>query len=561
MKPSTREIFNRENQGRPTVQIWGSKGMASSAVPEATNAAVDVLKAGGNAVDACIAMAAVLAVTTPHFAGLAGDAAWLIYSAKNGEFYHLDGYSTVPKELTAEFLQQHFDLNPERDAVAFREEPPNYRNSSVVISMVPGTPAALYEAWKRFGTQPFDSLMASAITYAENGFPINNYLAEWLEKGREKLGQFPSSKRIFFNGGESGKKVLGEGDTLIQKDLAITLRRYAADPENGLYRGITARMIVDYCRKAGSVLNLEDLANYKAVWRPSCCKGNYKGYEVIVTGPPTAGIHVLQALNILETFSPLSDLGYHSAECLHVLIQACKLALADRRGLVGDPDFMDMNVEALLDKGYAASRAKLIQPRRATAAAAGGGSTADQTTHYVVIDRSGNIVAGTQSIGMEFGSGEVVEGTGLCMNDRTWSMSLSEGPNKVRPGRRPNIGHAPTIVMSNGKPWMALGSPGGFGIVQYVLQTIINVIDFGFDIQSAIEAPRFRIQDLEFTVGLEKRIDPAVREVLAGWGHNLIVWPEWTNNVGGVEAFAVDHKTGNILGGYDPRRNSMAGGL
>lgn len=267
MNASTLEIFSRENQGRPPVQIWGKKGMASSAVPEATTAAVDILQAGGNAVDAGVAMAAALAVTTPHWAGLAGESAWLIYIARTNEFYHLDGYSIVPRALTAEFLREYFAIDAARDAVALGEEPPDYRNYGVAISMVPGTPDALYSVWKRFGTKPFDSLTASAIHLAENGFPINSYLAGWLEKGRAKLSRFPASKKVFFKGGEEGKEVLGEGDTLIQKDLAATLRRYGADPENDFYRGITARMIVDYCHKAGSVITFEDLADYKPVWR------------------------------------------------------------------------------------------------------------------------------------------------------------------------------------------------------------------------------------------------------------------------------------------------------
>jgi len=162
---------------------------------------------------------------------------------------------------------------------------------------------------------------------------------------------------------------------------------------------------------------------------------------------------------------------------------------------------------------------------------------------------------------MNFGCGEIAEGTGLCLNDRSWAMSLRHGPNQVRPGYRPNIGHAPTIVMLDGKPVIALGSPGGLGIVQYVVQTLVNVLDYGMDIQEAIEAPRFRVQDLGVEVGLESRIDAAVRERLVEMGHNVIVWPEWTNNVGGAEAFLIDHRTGNILGGYDPRRNSLAVGV
>lgn len=556
MKTSSQEVFLAEVRNRPGVQVWGQKALASSMHPEATAAALKVLQQGGNAVDAAIALGAALSVTSQNLAGLAGESAWLIYRASTGEFRHLDGYSTCPERLTAGFLERHFSLDPLRDLAAFAEEPEGRRHHGVAIAMVPGTPAAWYEAWKKFGSRPFASLLDDAIRLAKNGFPVNRYLAGSLQLYEQKLALFPSTKRIFF---DAAGKVVGEGASLVQSDLAATLERLAADPENEFYRGATARAIVEYCKKAGAVCTLDDFSRYRAVWRDALT-GNYRGHAVTVTGAPTSGLHVLQGLNILENF-PLSDLGYHSPESLHVLIQACKLVLADRRATAGDPDFLEIDTAALLDKSYAKARAGLIEEKRATPAAVGGRSVAESTSHFVVLDEMGNIVSGTQTIGADFGSGEVMEGTGLVMNDRTWWMSLRGGPNAVVPHQRANIGHAPTVVFSGNRPWMVLGSPGGSGIVQYVIQTVVNVIDYGLDMQSAIEAPRFRIMDLEYSTAVERRIAEKVREVLADWGHKLLVYPEWTDRVGGVTGLSIDPRTGNILGGYDPRRNCAAGGL
>lgn len=189
------------------------------------------------------------------------------------------------------------------------------------------------------------------------------------------------------------------------------------------------------------------------------------------------------------------------------------------------------------------------------------GFAGSSTTHFVVADGAGNIVNATQTIGSGFGCGEVVEGTGMFMNDRTWWMALAGSPNTVAPGHRANIGHAPTMLAAGGRPYAALGSPGGLGIVQYVIQTIVNMVDYGLDVQSAIEAPRFKLEDLAGRVGIEKRVSAAVRRELAELGHEVVDYPEWTDRVGGVEGVFVDADTGNMLGGYDPRRNSLAAGL
>lgn len=557
MKESAAEILARENHGRPPVQIWGTEAIVSSMHPQATQVAGDILKQGGNAVDAAVGLGAAMSVTNPDWCSLGGDSVWLIYRAESNQFYYADGYSKCPAGMTPEVLEKHFGLDPKDFPGAYKEEPAGDRDVGMITAMVPGTPALWLRSWERFGRFAFQKILQPAIDLAANGFPINRYLAQQLQdKGREKLGRFQSSRKIFF---KPNGDVLGEGETLLQKDLAQTLKRLASGGQAEFYQGDTARLIAEFSSDHGGVMTLPDLKDFDLSWG-STHTGNYRGVEIVTSGPPTSGIHLLQAMNILESF-PLASLGYHSAESLHLMIEALKLARSDRRRYAGDPDFLPIPIENLLDKKDALEKARSIQFGVAGRKDPGAESTADSTTHFVVRDQEGNIVSGTQTIGSVFGCGEVVENTGILMNDRTWWMALGDGPNRVAPGHKANIGHSPAILLSRGRPFMALGSPGGDGIIQYVMQTIFNTIDYGFNIQEAIEAPRFRCIGVGPQVNVEKRIDAAVLVRLKSWGHTIIEYPEWTSSVGAVEGFMMDLQTGNIMGGYDPRRNSMAMGF
>lgn len=552
MHASDRAVLAAEMGGRPAVQVRGRHSMVSSMAPEATLAALGVLRGGGNAVDAAIAAAAALAVVSPTWSGLAGDSAWLVRWAETGEFLHLDGYSRCPAGLTAALLAERFGPGGGR---ALREEPPGERHAGVVTSLVPGTPAALALAARRFATRPMPGLLAPAVELAEEGFPVNAYLARMLAECAGKMAPFPASRRVFFD----DDLPLAEGQTLHQPDLARTLRRFADDPEGEFARGETGSLIVAHMAANDGVMTADDLAAYQAVWR-GCPEIGYRGRRVVSTGLPTAGEHLLQALGLLDRFD-LAGLGYHSAAALHRLIQCCKLALADRRRWGGDPDQGAALPGDLLHPARLDRLAASIDPERCTPAAPGEPRTAQSTTFFVVADRWGNIVAATQSIGENAGCGEVAEGTGLLMNDRSWWMSLDDGPNAVAPGRRAGIGHAPAILLRDGRPDLALGSPGGFGIVPYVVQVLTNVVDHGMDAQAAIEAPRFRLDDLDRTVFMEGRIAEATRAELARMGHAVTTTGPWVDRVGAVEAVQFHAATGSPLGGSDPRRNSMAAGL
>lgn len=550
-----RSTLIRELGGRPPIQIWGTRGMVSSMHPLASQAAADVLREGGNAVDAAIALGGVISVTSPDWAGLAGDSAWLVYASESRSFHFLDGYSTCPSEISADLLAARFGLDAARDVRPFNEEPRESRNVGMLTAMVPGTPAAWAALSRRFGKLPFERLFDHAVEIAERGFPVNQYLALALQGYEKKLRLFESTRSIVCDG--SGN-ILGEGERLRQPDLARTLRRIATRGHDGFYAGETADMMVDYSQRNGGVITKDDLREYRAVWR-DVLSGSYRGKTIIVSPPPTAGAHLLQALNILEGFD-LSGLAYHGAHALHLQIEAIKLALSDRRATAGDPDFLEIDTARLIDRRYADElRAKIDSTHVMRGSAQS--FSADSTTHFVVVDEAGNVVSATQTIGSRFGCGEVIGGTGMFMNDRTWWMALRDSPNQVAPRHRASIGHAPVVIVENDRPAVAAGSPGGFGIVQYMVQVIVNMVDYGLDIQSAIEAPRFKVESLDGRVGIEKRVDADVRKVLLAKGHQLLEFPDWTDHVGGVEGVSIDFRSGHLLGGYDPRRNSMAIGL
>ena len=552
------ETYKQEQGNRPEVEIRGKEAMVSSTQPLATLAGAKILMAGGNAVDAAAAVGAALNVTQSDMNQIGGDTVMLIYWAETGEFTTIDAYSKVPSNPQLRDMLEALPGvkgNPE----AYKEEPranPRPRGDGVLVSMIPGTAAAWTRAVERFGTKPLSEILAPAIEYAEKGFPINAGFARSLKRNSEAMMKYPSSAKIYYPGG----KPLEEGDLLVQRDLGSTFRKIAEGGFDVFYKGEIAKAIVDYVQANGGVITKEDMANYDVAWRKPY-RTDYRGYDVIATPPPTAGIHVLQQLNIVENYD-LAKMGYHSADALHVLIEATKLAGADRRGMGGDPDFVDMPMTGLLSKPYAAKRKALIDMNKAMAPKYVAGDAlayeSEDTTHFVVIDKWGNMVSCTTTLGGGFGSKEIIDGTGIMLQDRTWWLALDPpSPNIVAPNRRANIGHSPIMMMKDGKPFMAIGSPGGDTIRQTVFQGIVNVIDFGLNIQQAIEAARFSANPLDNEVRIEPRISAEVLAELERRGHKLNRTAPWSGS-GNLEGFTIDPATGAILGGYDPRRNSIA---
>ena len=552
------ETYKQEQGNRPEVEIRGKEAMVSSTQPLATLAGAKILMAGGNAVDAAAAVGAALNVTQSDMNQIGGDTVMLIYWAETGEFTTIDAYSKVPSNPQLRDMLEALPGvkgNPE----AYKEEPranPRPRGDGVLVSMIPGTAAAWTRAVERFGTKPLSEILAPAIEYAEKGFPINAGFARSLKRNSEAMMKYPSSAKIYYPGG----KPLEEGDLLVQRDLGSTFRKIAEGGFDVFYKGEIAKAIVDYVQANGGVITKEDMANYDVAWRKPY-RTDYRGYDVIAAPPPTAGIHVLQQLNIVENYD-LAKMGYHSADALHVLIEATKLAGADRRGMGGDPDFVDMPMTGLLSKPYAAKRKALIDMNKAMAPKYVAGDAlayeSEDTTHFVVIDKWGNMVSCTTTLGGGFGSKEIIDGTGIMLQDRTWWLALDPpSPNIVAPNRRANIGHSPIMMMKDGKPFMAIGSPGGDTIRQTVFQGIVNVIDFGLNIQQAIAAARFSANPLDNEVRIEPRISAEVLAELERRGHKLNRTAPWSGS-GNLEGFTIDPATGAILGGYDPRRNSIA---
>jgi gamma-glutamyltranspeptidase/glutathione hydrolase len=402
---------------------------------------------------------------------------------------------------------------------------------------------------------PIGELLAPAARLAKSGIVVNRYLAESFRLSETKLRAHPSSVTAFFGDDEASPK---EGSILLQKDLGETLGELAEHGIEAFYRGVIAERIAAYAQDHGGSMSTADFAEYRAVWR-HVHHGGYRGIDVVVTGAPTAGVHLLQALAVLERFD-LRALGYHSPASLHLLIESTKRALAERRALGGDPDHLVLDQDELVAPSRIDTLCSSIRNDEATAISELQ-SLGASTTHFLVRDVVGNLVSATQSLGSRFGCGEVVAGTGLLMNDRSWWMSLADGPNVIAPGRRANIGHSSAILRDAGMPIAALGSPGGFGILQYITQTIVNMRDYGFDVQDAIEAPRFRLEGLGRRVWIERRIERDTRAALARLGHEVVEYPAWTDRMGGVEGIEIDGRSGAMLGGYDPRRNSMALGV
>ena len=557
------QTYQSEQGYRPEVEIWGREAMVVSTVPLATQAGARILAAGGNAVDAAVAVGAALNVTWFNNCQLGGDTVMLIYWAETGEFITLDAYSKVPANPE---LRERLKALPgvKGNPEAHQEEPRTRsaetgfrpRGDGVLVSMIPGTTAAWTRAMERFGTKPLDEVFAPAIDYAENGFPVNSGLARSLQSSAEIMMKYPSTVKAFYAGGRPPKP----GELLVQKDLAGTLRKIASGGFDAFYKGEIAEAIVDYVQASGGLITMDDMAAYDVVWRQPY-RTTYRGYDIVAAPPPTAGIHVLQQLNIVEGYR-LSQMGYHSADALHVMIEATKLAGADRRAMGGDPDFVDMPVEGLLSKEYAAARRALIDMNRAMGPKYEGGDPlayeSQDTTHFVVRDRWGNIVSTTTTLGSGFGSKEVIEGTGLLLQDRTWWLALDPpSPNVVAPGRRANIGHSPIIILKDEEPFMAIGSPGGDTIRQTVFQGIVNVIDFGLNIQQAVEAARFAANPLENDVRIDSRISTDVLAELERRGHVLARVGPW-RGPGTLEAFLIDDESGVIMAGYDPKGGSIA---
>lgn len=529
--------------------------MVASQEAKATRIGVDILRRGGNAIDAAVAVGFALAVTLPRAGNLGGGGFMMIYLKKEERSIAIDYREKSPSGLTRDaFLDEGGRFLPEKS------------QSSGLGVGVPGTVAGLALAHARYGSGAFSlaQLIEPAESLAREGFIVEDDLADSLPAASRRLGRFTSSRKIFFN--ENGI-IKAHGDLLVQADLARTLRKIAASGVKGFYEGEIARLTAAAVNEIGGVMTAEDIRRYQAIERPSL-KGSFRGYDIHAMPPPSSGgVHLLQLLNILEPFK-LSDMGHNSARTIHLMTEAMKLAYADRAEFLGDPEHHQNPVRSLTSKRYADHLRATINLERARPSSEIKFGQAldfesDQTTHFSIVDREGNAVSNTYTLNFSYGLGKVVEGAGFLLNNELDDFAARENApnaygvlggaaNAVGPDKRPLSSMSPTIVTRDREVELVTGSPGGSRIITIVLQNILNVLDHDMNIAEATAAARVHHQLHPDELRVESGISLDTLRLLEGLGHRVKVQP----SIGSLQT--VQKRSGWLLGATDQRQR---GGL
>jgi gamma-glutamyltranspeptidase/glutathione hydrolase len=528
---------------RPDVR--GTRGGVSSDHPLATQEGLRVLEAGGNAVDAALAVAGVLAVVRPHMNGVGGDAFILYYEASSGRVYALNGSGRAGALATPAFF---------RDKGL--DEVPSTGPMSV---SVPGAVAAWWDLSQRFGTMPFGKLLEPAIHYARDGFPVSTRLAQDFREQGGSLNE--AGRALYLPGGEPPPV----GSLLKNPALAATLERIAREGKDGFYRGPVAQRLAAFLEAEGGYLRAGDFAAHTSTWVEPL-RGDYLGHEMLVFPPNSQGITQLQLFGMAKSFD-LKDMGHNSSRYLHTLIELKKLAFADRDRWVADPEKADIPVGQLLDSAYLAARARLVDPDHAATSVEPGvggepgndpGSRDDSgdTVYLTVVDGDGNAVSWIQSNFAGFGSGLLEPETGVLLQNRGSLFTLEDGhPDQVAPNKRPFHTLTPMMALRDGRLAFTLGTPGGDSQTQSLLQIVNNLLLFGMTPQEAIEAPRFR-SNSGVNVSIEDRVPAPVRSELEAMGHDLRVVQGWTATFGGAQMIRIEPDFGTLTVASDPRREA-----
>ena len=529
--------------------VEAKNGMVAAAHPLASQVGVEILKKGGNAVDAAVATAFALGVVEPNASGLGGGGFILVYNAKTKAVTAIDYREMAPLKATADM----YPMTPDGKVVGKETE---MGHKAVAI---PGTLAGLSLALKQHGTMSLKEVMAPATRIAEEGYTVSKTLNAMMKDNFEKLTKYPAAAAVYLKDGLPYEV----GDKLVLKDLAKSYRLIAEKGPDVFYKGEIADAIEKEMKASGKgLISKADLAAYKPAIRTPV-RGTYRGYEIISMAPPSSGgTHVIEILNILEGFN-MTRLGYQTTESLHVMAEAMKRAFADRAKYMADTDFVKVPIAGILSKDYAAELRKgismnvvgtKIPPGNPLPFVGSGG-----TSHLSVIDKQGNIVALTQTINFFFGSGVLVPGTGIMLNDEMDDFNPQPGTsNSIEPKKRPLSSMTPTIMLKDGKPFMSLGSPGATRIISALTQIIVNVVDFRMNIQDAIDAPR--IHCMTGDIFMESRIPKATQDSLAAMGHKLNVRGAVDLYFGGAQAVMIDRSSGKLYGAGDPRRDGVAVG-
>src|SRR4051812_14823281 len=539
--------------------VLAKNGMVASQEKRATHVGVEILKAGGNAVDAAVAVGFALAVTHPQAGNIGGGGFMLVHLASRNETIAIDYRETAPAAMTRDvFLDEKGEADPKKS------------RDSALGTGVPGTVAGLALAHEKYGSGKFTlaQLIAPAIKFAREGFAVDDELAETLPRAQPRLAVWPAAAKIFL---KADSVALRHGDILVQSDLAASLEMIARDGPRAFYEGPLSEKIVAAVRQNGGIMTRDDLKNYQAIIRPAV-RGTYRGYDVASMPPPSSGgVHLIEMLNILEGF-PLRETGPQSAATLHLMIEAMKPAYADRAKFLGDPAFVKVPVAGLTSKRYAAELRKAIDPERARPAQSirAGNPAAhegDNTTHFSVIDSEGNAVANTYTLNFSYGLGLVADGTGILLNNELDDFAAKPGApnayglvggdaNAPGPGKRPLSSMSPTIVFRDGRVLLVTGTPGGSRIITTVLQVVLNVVDHQMNIAEAVAAPRLHHQWLPDRVFAEKGISPDTLRILEARGHKIAVG----RTFGSANAIVVTPE--GFFGASDPRqRGTLAEGF
>jgi gamma-glutamyltranspeptidase/glutathione hydrolase len=573
---------------RPLIQ--GTNGVVVSSHPSAAMIGLDILRRGGNAIDAGVAVGLALNVVHAHECHFLGVAPTIMYLADRREVMTIDGLGMFPQAMSLDYVQRHHA---------------GKLPAGILRALTPGAADAWFTALARYGTLSFGEVVAPAIGLAEHGFPMYRFLASAVRTAPETYRRWPANAAIFLPNGRP--PVVGE--LFYQKDLAATLRHLvaveAAHRAQGreqalqaardvVYQGELAEKIVAFCQAEGGLLTMADLANYRVRCEPPV-RVNYRGYDVCATGPWGQGPVFPQALKILEGFD-LRRMGHNAAAYIHTVTQALNLAFADREQYVGDPAFVDVPMDAMLSEAYLRERRRLIDPERAwpimppagdprqgkatvdgapqsprdvVATAGTVGSDAAGTSYFGVIDKDGNIFSCTPSEGAK--SGPIIPGTGLALSLRGSQSKVEPGhPAAVGPGKRPRLTPAPALVLKDGQPVMALGGYGGDHIPQGTLQIFLNAVEFGFDPQEAVEAPRFYTYNfpnssypstyLPGVMRAEGRIASDILDTLRQRGHTVERLSDWFEGACLYGMIIRQPQSGVLQGGADPRGEAYAVG-
>ena len=529
--------------GKP---VEGKTGMVASAHPLSSKIGLEILKKGGNAVDAAVATAFGLGVAEPNASGLGGGGFILIYLARTKEVITIDYREMAPLKASPDMYR----LTPQGKVV---DDEITVGHKAVAV---PGTLAGLTLALSKYGTMSLREIMAPAIQLAEEGYPVSKTLNGLMKDNYDKISKFPAAAQIYLKDGLPYEI----GDKIYLKDLAKTYRLIADKGPDVFYKGEIAEAIEKEMKGSGKgLIAREDLAACRPVFRTPV-RGSYRGYEIISMFPPSSGgTHVIQLLNILEGYD-LAGLGHNTSASLHLMAEAMKRVFADRSKYMGDPDFVQVPVKGLTSKKYAAELrqgislekgAEKVPPGNPVPYESGG------TSHLSVVDKDGNLVALTQTINYFFGSGVLVPGTGILLNNEMDDFVPKPGAlNSIEPRKRPLSSMSPTLVLKDGKPLLSIGSPGSTRIISALAQIFVNIIDHRMNIQEAIEAARIHCMTGE--IFMESRIPKDVQQALINKGHKVTVRKDFDLYFGGAQGVMIDPETGALYGGADPRRDGFA---